>query len=452
MKPGTLPGNIAPYLQRESSDKWKPEWIEFPGIQMVIVIPAICESENIRKLLLSLAHNDRSCLEKSLVLFVINNSVSSASEIKADNIQTIKLLRDLIYKNVNNRFADGIYSSGMKIGLIDASSTGNEFEDKKAGVGLARKTGMDASLRMFDYSINENKIIISLDADCTVEQNYLREISRCFSRFNFSAATIDFEHDLSEKGISKTGILSYEIFLRHYVSGLLFANSPFAFHTIGSIITCTPEAYIKAGGMNTKKAAEDFYFLQKLAKHYTINKINTTRVKPSGRESWRVPFGTGRSMTEYSSNKKAIEVYDPEVYIILKNWLELFYSDVSLNPDIITKESKKIHPELYNFLESRGFSSDWESILKNSKSARQLNQQRKNLFDGFETLKLLHHMRDTAFSMMEIKPGTEKLFKLLQLPFKFNLSNGGNNAESLFVNYLSELRSLENSLQEIKKE
>ena len=215
---------------------------------------------------------------------------------------------------------------------------------------------MDVALRVFDYSISSKKIIVSLDADCLVEENYISEIEKNFNSQNDSAAIVDFEHTLPEDEIRKPGILSYEIFLRHYVAGLLFAKSPFAFHTIGSTVVCDHEAYIKIGGMNTKKAAEDFYFLQKLAKHYTIQRITSTKVKPSARESWRVPFGTGRSMIDYSSNKKDILVYDPEVYIILKEWLILFNSDLLLNPDLILKKSKEIHLELYNFLVSRGFS------------------------------------------------------------------------------------------------
>ena len=63
-------------------------------------------------------------------------------------------------------------------------------------------------------------------------------------------------------------IICYEIFLRYYVLGLKFAKSDYAFHTIGSTMLCTPDAYVKVEGMNKRKAAEDFYFLEKLAKIY----------------------------------------------------------------------------------------------------------------------------------------------------------------------------------------
>jgi hypothetical protein len=440
------PDKVAEYLEYKSYKKWILEWNEVPGVETVVVIPAICEFENIKLLLSSLARNQKQYLQKSLIIFVVNNVISSDPEVKADNNRSVDYLRAIVKKIFSDQFSEQILESGIRIGLIDGSSEGKEFDDKSAGVGLARKVGIDAALQVFDYSISGKKIIVSLDADCLVEENYFSEVQNYFNQQNTSVAIVDFEHTLPENEVRKLGILSYEIFLRHYVTGLLFAKSPFAFHTIGSTVVCDHEAYIKIGGMNTKKAAEDFYFLQKFAKHYKIKRITSTKVKPSARESWRVPFGTGRSMIDYSSNKKDILVYDPEVYLILKYWLKLFNSDLLLNPDSILKKSKEIHIELYNFLVSRRFSHDWKKILDNSKSSKQLDYQRKNWFDAFETLKLLHHLRDTSFPMIKIKIGVEKLFKVVEHSANFDSISGTNNEEKLFSSYLSELKKLENNL------
>ncbi|MDH3267216.1 MAG: hypothetical protein OEM46_00035 [Ignavibacteria bacterium] len=437
---------VAEYLENKSYKQWYLEWNEVPEIETVIVIPAICEFENIKLLLSSLARNPKLYLQKSLMIFVVNNSMSSDPEVKADNKYSLEYLRALIKNQSIDQFSTQILESGIRIGLIDAASEGKKFDETNAGVGLARKIGMDTALRVFNYSIGAKKIIISLDADCLVAENYISEIEHYFHQPNVSAATVEFEHNLPDNDIYKTAILTYEIFLRHYVAGLLFAESPYAFHTIGSTVICDHEAYIKIGGMNTKKAAEDFYFLQKLAKHYTINKITSTKVKLSARESWRVPFGTGRSMADFSSNKKDILLYDPEVYLVLKEWLTIYNSELLLNPDVITKEVKKIHPDLYNFLESRGFSNDWKKILENSKSVKQLEYQRKNWFDAFETLKFIHHLRDTSFPLMNIKAGVEKLFKIVQHSAKFDSANEINDKEILLEFYLRALKDLENNL------
>jgi hypothetical protein len=444
-----FPKEVSEYLDNKVLKKWELEWIEVSDIEQIIVVPAICEFQNIQNLLSSLIKNDLPLLQKLLVIFVINNSLSSNREIKEDNKQSLNLLRAIINKSDPDSFSNEISKSGIKIGLIDAASKGKEFEGKQAGVGLARKIGLDQALKVFDYSNPGKKILISLDADCTVEENYLKEIRNSFYKQNISVANIDFEHNLEGEKISRRGIISYEIYLRHYVIGLVFAGSPYSFHTIGSTLVCDHEAYIKAGGMNTRKAAEDFYFLQKLAKLYKIHRITSIKVKPSARESWRVPFGTGKSMTNYLSNQKEILLYDPDEYIILKEWLELLNSDLSMRTETVINEAKKIHRELFNYLEIRGFSNDWNQVLSNSKSQKQLNYQRKNWFDALKTLKLIHHLRDTSFPMMDVKSAVEKLFKIVGHSGKIDCNKYDNDIDNLYATYLSELRTLENSFYEI---
>ena len=442
----TFPEEVSNYISKRALSKWHLEWEEASGIELVIVVPAICEFENIKKLLSSLIKQSHTALQKTLVMFVINHSVSSEQKTKNDNKRSVEYLRTLIIKNSTDKFSKEIFESGIRIGLIDAATDGKELDDKRAGVGLARKIGMDKALQVFDYRTSSKKIIVSVDADCIVQDNYLPEIQKFFTENNAYVALVNFEHSLPEETINRISILSYEIFLRHYVVGLLFAQSPFAFHTIGSTINCDHEAYIRVGGMNTKKAAEDFYFLQKLAKHYRVKMITKTTVKPSARESWRVPFGTGKSMTDYLTNKKKIFIFDPHVYVILKQWLQVFNTDLLLNPDLILDEAKEIHPELYSFLSHRSFKEDWKKILENTKTSRQLDYQRKNWFDAFETLKLMHHMRDTAFPLMDIKTGVEKLFNLIQHSFKFESGSNSNNEMQTLENYLAEVKSLENNL------
>ena len=147
------------------------------------------------------------------------------------------------------------------------------MDDKNGGVGLARKIGMDIALTKFDYNSSIKRILICTDADCVVDTNYLSEISKEFNQNNYEAAVVNFAHDISGNDEETKAIICYEIFLRYYVFGLSFAKSDYAFHTIGSTMICTPEAYVKVEGMNKRKAAEDFYFLEKLAKIYPIGEI-----------------------------------------------------------------------------------------------------------------------------------------------------------------------------------
>ena len=65
---------------------------------------------------------------------------------------------------------------------------------KHAGVGLARKIGMEWAVRGFLQSGNSNGVIISLDADCTVSENYLPVIENQFTTYSPNCCVLNFEH------------------------------------------------------------------------------------------------------------------------------------------------------------------------------------------------------------------------------------------------------------------
>ncbi len=436
------PEIIKNYLSKKAFNKWILEWERTSGIENVIVVPAIAEFENIKTLLNSISANDMIYLERTLILFVVNNLCSSNSEVKTDNQNSISFLRRLISKNSFDSLTSKLLESGLNIGMVDVSSDGKELSDKSGGVGAARKIGMDLALAAFDYLNSDKRVIISLDADCKVDSNYLSSISYGFRILKFNAAIIEFSH-YTNSPTNNHYILGYEIFLRYYVVGLKYAQSEYAYHTIGSAFACDTESYIKVGGMNTRKAAEDFYFLQKLAKIYKIGKINSTIVRPSTRTSWRVPFGTGKSLLQFQSGERKLSLYNPEVFKVLKHWLELFNSDFSLGVDLLLQNAKNIHPELYNYLMLRNFKKQWGKILNNCNSEKQIIYQRKNWFDAFNTLKLIHHLRDTAFPMQEVDSAIKEIFRLFDISLETEVEKKSDYEK--LKTYLDTLIKIENS-------
>jgi len=393
-----LPDHVVLYLNKYSFKKYSIEWKIKSGINNVIVVPAIAEFENIKIILSSLAKNDAEFFNATLVLFVVNNSPDAKQNIKRDNEQSIEYIRSIIYSNSNTDFADEFNKTELLIGLIDASSGGNELEEKHSGVGLARKIGMDLALTIFDYTQKSKKLIICLDADCTVKQNYLATIVTDFNKNNYDAAIIDFAHNIDGNNKECSAIVPYEIFLRYYVGGLKYCGSDYAFDSIGSTTVCDSDAYIKSGGMNKRKAGEDFYFLEKLVKNYNIGRINSTTVYPSNRSSWRVPFGTGQRVKRFlNKTHDEYQLFDPAIFEILKKWLNFYNKPDLIDPASILNSSKLIHNELYNFLINQNYLEDWRKIIKNSNSDRQIVYQKKIWFDAFKTLKLIHHLRNTVF-------------------------------------------------------
>ncbi|MCL5029322.1 MAG: glycosyltransferase family 2 protein [Bacteroidetes bacterium] len=420
-----IPFTVKKYLEKYALTSWKIEAAELNQITSVIVVPAISEFKNIKKLLDSLSINDNKYFPSTLILFVINNSSSSPIEVKEDNNKSLDLLSRIIkrFDQTKDEVTGKIIASGLRIGLVDAASPGYELPEKDAGVGLARKIGMDLALTIFDYKSEKKKILVCLDADCTVKHNYLTEIIDNFNSNKISAAVVGYSHFTNCTDENAEAIVCYEIFLRYYDLGLLFANSPFAFPTIGSTMVCDYEGYVNVEGMNKRKAAEDFYFLEKLAKNYSIEKIRSTTVYPSSRGSWRVPFGTGQRVNRFLSKKQnEYLLYDPKTFMILKEWMGVFMSDSILTEDLLLASAKEIDLRLNEFLVQQKFQEDWKKILANSKTIEQINRQKKNWFDGFRTLKLIHYLRDTDYPLMNMFDAIDKLFEMMETSSSYDLT------------------------------
>ena len=414
-----LPETVKKYLTKYNTDNhWTVEADNTGFINNVVVVPAICEFNNIKSLLTSLTVIDNDYFKTTLFLFVINNSTDHCDEIKTDNKNSLQLLRNIIFKNTGDKFIEDIIKSGLRIAVIDASTEGNELPENNAGAGLARKIGMDLALTVFNYKTSSKKILICLDADCSVEKNYLTEIVENFNNRNISAAVIKYSHSESGDPDTERAITCYEIFLNYYELGLKLALSPYAFHSIGSTIACDYESYIKVEGMNKKKAGEDFYFLEKLIKNVKVEKIITTVVHPAPRISWRVPFGTGPRISRFLNNvQNEYLLYNPISFFILRDWLEVFLYGDDLTADEYLKKAGLIDNTLHNFLRSQKFGESWNKISANSSGIEQRQKQKILWFDGFRTLKLIHYLRDNEYNQINMFDALDKILGELKIDF-----------------------------------
>ncbi|HVN67349.1 MAG TPA: hypothetical protein VMT55_03180, partial [Candidatus Sulfotelmatobacter sp.] len=169
-------------------------------------------------------------------------------------------------------------------------------------------------------------------------------------------------------------------------------------------------------GMNRLNAAEDFYFLNKLAKVGPIRRIDTTRVYPAARPSQRVPFGTGRRMIQsLAGDHDGYLLYDPRVFSLLRQWLSAVASDPDQSGSRLEAAAKGVHPLLAEFLGEQAFFDSWEKIRKNGRRSSFLTRQFHFWFDGFKTLKLIHYLNDRSFPAMEMAAALETLFALMRL-------------------------------------
>ena len=335
------------------------------------------------------------------ILVIINDSDQSPEEVKAQN--------RLMYEE-SLKWAQRNGKEKRQI-LVHYES---QLPYKQSGVGMARKIGMDEAVRRLGKANKSKGIIASFDADSICDANYLTAVERHFLENSKSTgASIYFEHPFEGPLASDhyQGIIFYELFLRYYVNALRYARFPYAYQTIGSSMAVRSAIYEKQGGMNKRKAGEDFYFLHKVIPLGNFSEINNTRVIPSARASERVPFGTGKAIKDWLLKKdKRYFAYHPSIFQDLKIFLgevdQLFRATPSDFKICLEKWPESIRV----FLLENDFSPRLKEINRYCGPTGEAFLKRFfNWFNGFKVLKYVHFARDNFYENMEIEKAVEWL-------------------------------------------
>jgi len=299
----------------------------------------------------------------------------------------------------------------------------------KQGVGLARKISNDCAAALINEKYIKNIIIYNTDADAILPKDYFSRIIEQTDTGNTIEKTAAWVYPFQHVHHSYQGKQSaselYQKSIESYVEGLKYAESDFAFHTIGSAIAINSHAYISVRGFPKKNAGEDFYLLNKLRKVGSVETLLGYPIQLSSRISHRVPFGTGPALKKISSSKKINEIeifYSHECFAILKSFLLFWRSVYTLPNDLqrsstITSAINKLHipvePILSNYQFERLLREESDSLslfekLHNTHSQTQWEKKLMQIFDGFRTLKLLHKLRDRHFPLESFNQYIEK--------------------------------------------
>ena len=345
-------------------------------LEMCIVIPSYNEPD-IVKSLKSISNCDFSDNIQVDVIVVINHPEGADPAIIDQNIKTFNEVKS---------FNENTNKLPVFFHTIDATN----LPKKHAGVGWARKIGMDEALRRFQQ-INKDGIICCFDADATLDSNYIKEVLNAFQTKGYNGAAIFFEHPLNGTEFKREiydGILKYETHLRYYKNALKYCGVPYAYHTVGSSMAVRASAYAKQGGMNRRKAGEDFYFINKIIGLGNFGEVNTTRIIPSPRVSDRVPFGTGRAIQEKMLGIRDLDVtYSFKIFIALKEWLELVIENA-------VYEYERF-PELIKlFLNKDQWCLTLDMLKSNSASTATFKDRFYKTFDAFWILKYVHFIKE----------------------------------------------------------
>lgn len=271
--------------------------------------------------------------------------------------------------------------------LVDRCSPDRHLP-KRRGVGLARKIGADIALALITKSLVEEPVIYCSDADVVLPPDYF---TACKDNGETAAWLYPFVH-VPTKGHDQASLL-YEISLLYYVAGLQYADSPYAFLSIGSTMALSAQHYARVRGFPRRNAAEDFYLLNKLAKSGRIQQHPAPQIRIAGRPSHRVPFGTGagiRKITDLASPLQEFTFYDPRVFSLLRELLDCLDSSWD-DPDL--RHTELCSPPVRQWLLDNQVPAVIRRFRTTAKRRQVFNKHITDWFDGFRTMKFVHEMQ-----------------------------------------------------------
>jgi hypothetical protein len=384
---------------------------KIPDFEAVLVLPIFDESiENLNRFL------TLNPVKKIAMIWVFNSPdnaevpTQSRTQIAMHHFITTLGAEELNHPTIQN---SGVFyteaSECLALYIIDRCSEGCTIPAKQ-GVGLARKLGMDFGLKLIDQQADEGcepaAWIHSSDADVVLPHGYF-DIPA--PEEQTSAIIYPFEH-LPEQGYELPMAL-YDFSLRYYVDQLKFAGSPYAFHTIGSLIAVTPLAYAKVRGMPKRSGAEDFYLLNKLAKVGSVRSLDSPIINIAGRPSHRVPFGTGPALVKLQEMDEPLlnyTFYYPEIFQALKVLLMIVSeAEQSIaSAEVLFKQLQDKIPHgqashVIAALKALKIEKQFEH-LSQKKTKTQFIKGFHTWFDAFVSLRFIHLMRDIAYPSVNL--------------------------------------------------
>lgn len=369
------------YLSKQKG--FRPYFSHAPAerLRFVVTIPAFCEPD-LAGTLQSLwnCERPRSGVE---VIIVVNAPEHASPSVVEMNHATLQRAADWITVHDD---------PSMRFLLMDQT----RMPDQDAGAGLARKTAMDEALYRFNLLDKHDGFILSFDADSLCDKNYFTSIEdKLRNDPAVQGFSVYFEHPVSGNDFARPvyqGIIAYELHLRYMNQFLRFAGFPHAYHTVGSCFGVRAAAYAAQGGMNKRKAGEDFYFLHKIIPLGHFVDVNATRVIPSPRASDRVPFGTGAAITKYlASGHLPLSTYSPESFLALR----AFFAQASLfyraRPESLSGLFQQLPDVLRHYLAVLDALQAIAEINANCSSASAFTNRFFRWFNAFRIIKFLNY-------------------------------------------------------------
>ena len=388
--------------------------IKLPGrhYDYSLVIPAFHEDqESVRKVWRGIKPGT-----SFLVILVVNSHVEEdhSARILIDGLTLNRRISQLTNQIQLVEKISG--TLGPDLLIIDRYSRGYSI-DKKQGVGLARKIGMDIAASLINQRVVSGNWLFTTDADAELPENY----------FNLKTEDGDAAFIYPFKHVAPHGLKSpmqlYELSMLYYLAGLLWANSPYAYPTIGSTISCSLDRYAAVRGFPKRNTGEDFYLLNKLRKIGKVRLGDGDPILVSGRISDRVPIGTGqaiRAIRKLDSPIKEFTVEDPRCFSLLKDLLD-WLNDISV---MQPRQPFTGDPDTDEYIRHIGLMPHYERKRLQSPTPRVMRKHLHDWFDGLKTRQVIHYFRDQHFGRVTVA-------ELENTPFMSNIMEDARDPDSL---------------------
>ena len=335
-----------------------------------------------------------------LVIVVLNGRAGAAASVHASNADCFRELSTRFSAQEVGRGAWLGHDAGLSLLVVDRFTADHHLPARQ-GVGLARKIGADVALELIAGGQVSHPFIAMTDADARLPEDYFVRIAKLEPEC--SAAVFPFWHEPGGQRDMDRATALYEIRLRYLQRGLRWAHSPYAFHTVGSTMVVHALCYTLVRGVPRRRAGEDFYLLGKLSKLRPLAYLRGEPVRLRSRLSERVPFGTGSESAKLARGAE-LELYHPDCFAAVRDvtrGLQRLSRDgcasghTALGPAVSALLSRMSAP-VQRFLEAQGAPDAWRGICAQAPNPVARLRHLHDWFDGFRTLKLIHHLRDHA--------------------------------------------------------
>ena len=356
-----------------------PERGAFPApldtLRASVVIPAYDERETLGTVIEALrgASSTPECFE---VIIVVNQPSDAPAAIDQANREALEMLSAL--------------ETPFPLHVIDRCTEGQAFPPDEAGVGRARRLGMDLALaRLQEAGAAVEGIIPCLDADSPAEEGYIDDVLETFATGpeEMLAGVCRYRHPIPDVDEHARAIAAYESWMRYFEAGLHLTRTPYAFQSIGSCMVLSAQGYALADGVPPRPALSDFYLLQKIIKaggRGAVQTMEAPMVYPSARTSERVPRGTGPSVQSILDHEveRYIHVEPPATFEQLRAWFAAIRPGFE-DPERIRDAASDA---LMAFLDQW---DSWETIASLREHAPDAAHFERSFHEWFDSLKIV---------------------------------------------------------------